>query len=400
MRLLLVGGTDSPHLARWMHQFEGTGWEISLFASYEATINDAIARTTVYSQLPASDACFAPQKPVSSLRVVSTSNYDWPLPKRPRDATRLIRRIRDPQPPHRKLADVIAEWRPHVIHSFETQHAGYLTLAARELTPGGFPPWIHSLWGSDIAWFGEQAAHEERIRKVMRAIDAVVADCERDMRLAREWGFAGARALVVPGPGGFELDHMRSLRTPGPPSARRTLAIKGYDDDRGRGVVAIAAVRRCASLLGDCRIVVYRASPASTLAATRLRAETGLDVSIMPLSPVEEVWRLMGRSRIAIGLSRADGTPNTMLEAMVMGAFPIQSATPGIGEWIADGANGSLVPPEDPEAVAAALRRTLTDDSLVDVADTANSTLADDRLAFEPVRRRVIELYEAVAVSG
>jgi len=46
-----------------------------------------------------------------------------------------------------------------------------------------------------------------------------------------------------------------------------------------------------------------------------------------------------------------------MLEAMTMGALPIQSDAGGARAWIHDGENGLLVAPEDPEAVEAAIRR-------------------------------------------
>ena len=44
-------------------------------------------------------------------------------------------------------------------------------------------------------------------RWTMQVADALHADCQRDVRLAREWGFGqGKPALVAPGNGGIRTD--------------------------------------------------------------------------------------------------------------------------------------------------------------------------------------------------
>src|SRR5690606_31155517 len=58
----------------------------------------------------------------------------------------------------------------------------------------------------------------------------------------------------------------------------------------------------------------------------------------------KEVLKLMGQSRIYIGNSSSDGMPNTLLEAIIMGAFPIQSNPGGAtGEKITHKKNGLLI---------------------------------------------------------
>jgi glycosyltransferase involved in cell wall biosynthesis len=108
----------------------------------------------------------------------------------------------------------------------------------------------------------------------------------------------------------------------------------------------------------------------------------------------------MGRARIAIGVNVTDGTPNTMLEAMVMGAFPIQSDTISTAEWITHGENGLLVPPEDHEAIAAAIRWALLDDALVDRAAEINAQITAERIDRAVIQPEVIAMYEKVAAQG
>lgn len=106
---------------------------------------------------------------------------------------------------------------------------------------------------------------------------------------------------------------------------------------------------------------------------------------------------LFGRSRIALAVNVTDGVPNAMLEAMTMGAFPIQSDTQSTSEWITDGVNGLLVNPNDAMSIATAMRRALQDDGLVDAAAIHNFKLVSERLDLASVRPRVIEMYRTIA---
>jgi glycosyltransferase involved in cell wall biosynthesis len=106
--------------------------------------------------------------------------------------------------------------------------------------------------------------------------------------------------------------------------------------------------------------------------------------------------RLHGQARIHIGLAISDGIAITSLEAMVMGAFPIQSCTACADEWIVDGETGFIVPPEDPKIVAAAIRRAVSDDVLVDRAAELNAKVAQERLDQSIIRPKVIAMYEKV----
>ena len=83
-----------------------------------------------------------------------------------------------------------------------------------------------------------------------------------------------------------------------------------------------------------------------------------------------------------------------------MGAFPIQSCTACADEWIVDREMGLIVPPEDPEPVAAAIRRALSDDVLVDRASELNAELAQERLDQRVIRPKVIAMYEGVAIES
>jgi len=394
LRILLVAMAESVHTARWLSQVRDEGWDVHLFPVAELPLHVDLRDVTVHGSVRRSRPDLAAS--------VRQRGVRWPLPRGSVRLARALERVPRMDPPAR-LARVISSLRPDVVHSLEMQHAAYLTLDARRLLGGErFPPWVYSCWGSDIFFFGRQERHRERIEAVLAACDYLITDCERDRDLAAELGFDGTFLGVFPGPGGFDIKRMTRLRSPARVSARRVIALKGNHDERwvGRALVALEALHRIAAELADYEIVIYSAEPNVRHAAEYVGRITGVTFTVLPYSVPDEIVTLMGRARIAVAVNVSDGTPNSMLEAMIMGALPIQSDTISTREWITDGENGLLVAPEDPDEIEQALRRALADDALVERAARRNEELTAARIAYPVLAPRVVELYRRVAREG
>ena len=392
MRILFVTIGESIHAARWIRQLDGQGWDIHVFphSAYDG-IHPELENLTFHSLV---------QRPKLNIsETVRQTGLAWPLKRGRRRATALLQSLSYFEQTAR-LARVIREWRPDLVHSLEMQRCGYLTLASRKRLNGRpLPTWIYSSWGSDIFFFGRRPEHQPRIREVLTSCDYFIADCNRDVQLAKEFGLCGEVLGVFPGSGGFDLPRMRRLGADTPVSPRKVIAVKGYHNEEwgGRALHALEALRMSSEQLRGFKVVVFSANSEVKSSARRLGKETGIELSILPPSSNEEIIKLMGRARIAIGIGLTDGSPISMLEAMIMGAFPIQADTVSTAEWIRDGENGFVVPAEQPEAIAHAVRRALTDDSLVKRAAKLNSVIADQRLDQETIRPRVIEMYKKAA---
>lgn len=244
--------------------------------------------------------------------------------------------------------------------------------------------------------------HERRIRRILARCDAYTCECERDVRLAREMGFRGMTFPPSPNAGGYDLARLAGWRASAP-SQRRGIMVKGYQGWAGRALVALRALESVADLLAGYRICVYSASPEVIEAARGLAARTGIELEVVtpdrPLSHME-MLRRHGQARLSLGLSMSDGVSTSFLEAFVMGSFPVQSWTSCANEWVVDGETGILVPPEDPGQVAAALRRALTDDVLIDVAAERNWQVALARLDADRLERAARSIYEQVVGAG
>ncbi len=392
MRILFVTLGESIHAARWIGQLQGQGWDIHVFphSAYDG-IHPELEDLTFHNLVQ------PPNGNVSA--TVRQTGLNWPLPRGRRRTTAVLQSFDYFNQPAR-LARAIRELKPDLIHSLEMQRCSYLTLASRKLLNGGpLPPWIYSSWGSDIFFFGRRSDHQPRIREVLSSCDYFIADCERDVQLAKDFGLRGEVLGVFPANGGFDLKRMRRLDSGLRTSSRKVTAVKGYQDETwgGRALNALEALKLSATQLREFEVVIFSATSEVKSRAEALAKEAGLEISVLPPSPNDEIIKLMGRSRIAIGIGLTDGSPVSLLEAMIMGAFPIQADTVSTGEWIRDGENGFLVPPEEPEIIAQAIQRALIDDELVERAAKLNQSIADQRLDQAALRPRIVDMYRTAS---
>ena len=378
---------DSIHTARWIAQIQEQGWEIFLFPVYIARPHPAMQKLTVFGSTPP--------------RQNSKKNYVrliwWTIPFFLADF--VISKIKGAPTSiytSKALAFIIRWLQPNIVHSLELQHSGYLTMEARKGFGSTFPTWVVSVWGSDLFLFGRLREHKTTIRATLEKCDYFMSECPRDVLLAKNAGFKGKVLPHIPGPGGFDISLMESLRETGKTSGRKTVILKGYQHWAGRALVGLRALRLCADLLQNFTLVISVASPEVRIAAELFSQDTNVPIEIIPPVSHEAMLRYYGRARIYIGLSISDGLPNYLLEAMLMGAFPIQSSTACTDGWIEDGKSGFIVPPEDPHAVAEAIRRALRDDALVDRAAEINAKTARERLDYSIIQPQVVKMYRDI----
>ena len=140
MRILFVALPDSIHTARWVNQLSDKGWDVHLFPAYEAPSRPELRNTTVYTSVNERPAGLD-----ASVRVKGA----WPFRRGYRVQTvmnRLLPGSGSSGSRAARLARLITRIKPDIIHSLEMQHAGYLTLDAKDLVQGPFPPWVVSNW--------------------------------------------------------------------------------------------------------------------------------------------------------------------------------------------------------------------------------------------------------------
>jgi glycosyltransferase involved in cell wall biosynthesis len=397
MRILFVARSDSIHTARWINQLDGQGWDIHLFPSIDiGVVNPELRNVTVHHSF------YHVQK--NRHQAIKSRGVPVIFPRIAREVSTLgriaLERIWSGYRMF-QLGRLIRKLKPDIIHSMEIQAAGYLVSGVRKRNHDKFPSWIVTNWGSDIYLFGRLDAHVNKIREVLAKCDYYSCECQRDVQLAKQMGLKGEVLPVLPNTGGFDLARLAQFRQPGPTSKRRMILLKGYQYWAGRALVGLRALALCADSLRGYRVGVYLANNDDVKIAAELVSQTtGLPVEVIPYCSHDDMLRWYGQARISIGLSISDAISTSLLEAMVMGAFPIQSSTACCDEWIVDGETGLIVPPEDPEPIAAAIRKAVSDDQLVDRAAELNARVAQERLDQAVIKPQVIAMYEKIAAEA
>ena len=162
--------------------------------------------------------------------------------------------------------------------------------------------------------------------------------------------------------------------------------------------MGLRAIELCADILKGYKVIVYLPSEDVKMAVRLVSQSTGIEFEFESDNwGHEEILRMHGSARLSIGLSISDAISTSLLEAMIMGSFPIQSNTGSGDEWINDGENGILVEPNSPEDIASAIRSALVDDEMVNKAAEINVKLAEERLDISVLKPKIIEIYENVA---
>jgi glycosyltransferase involved in cell wall biosynthesis len=398
-RILFVAVATSPLAARWINQLADSDWDVHVFATYAYLMKLEIhplmcaPNVTIHTvrNMAHADGC----------RVIRHRDL-WPFKcgwlKRNAPSVAAIV-LKD------HLLDLIDSLSPNIVHSLKMQNETYMVNDAFKKMPHSKrPKWIYSMWGSDIYNYISVDVHRQKICDALSNIDYVLADNPRDINLATANGFKGQVLGVYPTGGGYPIGKMRqmiSART----SERKVIALKGYQAaNAGQALTALDAIKQCGKKLQGYKLVIH--SAIGTYASRHYKqvkqsAEEashtcGLDVEFLPYSPTEVIWSLFGQSRIALAISKSDGTPNAMLEAMCMGAFPIQSNTGGLDYWIQSGKNGLLVPHDDVEQIAHAIALAVDDDSLVDHAAELNFQITQERLEESKIRSEVLAMYDRI----
>ncbi|MDQ3448783.1 MAG: glycosyltransferase [Chloroflexota bacterium] len=102
---------------------------------------------------------------------------------------------------------------------------------------------------------------------------------------------------------------------------------------------------------------------------------------------------------VAVLPSYREAQGMVILEAMALSRPVVATSVGGIPEMIEDGVTGLLVPPRDPRALAAAIRRLLDDHPLADTLARAGHDLVHERFCLERMIAEVGDIYEAGALS-
>jgi glycosyltransferase involved in cell wall biosynthesis len=395
MRILFVADGRSPITLSWLRAWTEGGDEVHLASSFPCQRPEGLASFHVlpvaFGGMGGGQASGAGRKP------------GWV--GRFRGALRPLRYLLGPLslPAHqarcRALADAIA---PDLVHALRIPFEGMLAAA----TPPGVPL-VVSIWGNDLTLHARGSfLMAAWTRRTLRQAQGLMADAGRDLRLGKEWGFSGP-TLEVPGAGGIRMDEVRAAlaapaRFPQPLPEDVPLVVNPRGSRPGslRNDIFFQAIPRVLAKVPQARFVCPPLE--GDAEAGRWVEALGIagQVQLWPRLDQAQLWALLGRAQVYVSPSVHDGTPNSLLEALACGCFPVVGNIESMREWITSGVNGLLVDATDVQSVADGLVTALSDPELRRKAANENARLVAERADYGRCMAQARAFYEELVRAG
>jgi glycosyltransferase involved in cell wall biosynthesis len=292
---------------------------------------------------------------------------------------------------------LIAYIQPDLIHALRIPFEGMLATVA----PGRIPLVI-SIWGNDLTLHAKGSfLMGNHTRKTLRRADSLIADAARDIRLGGEWGFAADKpTLIVPGGGGVRLDEIAKSRPECLPEELADAPIiinpRGQRPGSLRQDVFFQSIPLvlenipealfiCPNLAGDTESEGF-------VKSLGIQANTKL----WPHLSRGQMWTLLKKARVFVSPSIHDGTPNSLLEAMACGVFPVVGNIESMQEWISPGINGMLIDATSPHEVALGIIGALKNPTMLADGKIKNAHIIAERAGYERCTAMVEAFYTKI----
>jgi glycosyltransferase involved in cell wall biosynthesis len=387
-KVLLVAMPDSIHVARWLAANVDNNLDVMIFASspmrrVHPAIRELLSRGRSSENSP---GLLVRMHKLSFILAIPL----WIADRRFLFAGRLRGLL---------IAWTITRFGPHVVHTMESQNGGYSTdYGVRKVPAGRRPTTLLTLFGSDIFWFSRFEYHRKRLRKLLSLTDFIQAECSRDEAMAMDLSFRGTFLPLLPVSAGVPTAELAGSASIAQVANRKVIAVKGYGGKWGQAIEALDALRAIASDLAGCTIELYSCDARVARHAVETFRGTSVAVKIHPKFSMthRDMLELFGRSKLAIALSRSDGLPASMLEAMSQGAFPVQTGSACVDGWIVDGVNGMVVSDVEQTALSSRLEKLVGSNEFLRSAAVHNTAIISAKYSDATIKESAARIYATI----
>jgi glycosyltransferase involved in cell wall biosynthesis len=292
------------------------------------------------------------------------------------------------------LRGLVEQIHPDLVHALRIPYEGMLAAEAY----AGIPLAV-SVWGNDFTLHGSATALMRHYTQwTLKVTNGLQADTQRDIRLARQWGLdAHKPTLVTLANGGLRLDVFRPQAEPvKEPIVVNPRGIRAYVRNEAffKAIPLVlkkqpAARFRCSSMEGVPQAVAWLKE-----------FDIGHAVELLPPMPHHAMSEVFRSAQVVISPSVHDGSPNSLLEGMACGCFPLAGDIESIREWITPGRNGLLFDPNDPNAIADSILLALENENLRREAAGYNLKMLASRAEYEASMRQTEIFYEKTIAAS
>lgn len=379
MKILMVS-IPNHHFFQWVNQLENSGHEVYWF--------------------DISDSGFQSDR-IKWVNQIQGWKLKWDFPGRKMLKSKLpkvyqnIRKFNERSEAifFKKLLDEI---KPEVVHSFAMQLSCIPILQI--MKEYSSTKWIYSSWGSDIFLYERLGITTAQFQETLQRVNYLITDCKRDYQIALKNNFKNSLLGVYMGNGGLEIDKSFILNL----NERNILLIKGYEDGIGKALKIIEAIESLSPLLFEnLEIIIYSADIPVKESVENSNYFKRLNVKVIERGQFvsnDLLLKMMGKSVLHVANSISDGLPTSCVEAMGMGAFPLQSNPGNVSEEVVThGKNGYLIEnPLDSNEIAKWIESALKNSELRQSAQQYNTNFVDENYNRKALKKQIIKMYESI----
>jgi len=384
--ILIIADGRSPTTHSWIENVQSLGYQVSLVSTFPC---DPLESLHDFFVLPIAFSRFStPSNPKSESSLLEVQQE----PKRT-----FIRRF---APYFQSLRYIIGpltlpwfvssyqhivkQLAPDLVHALRIPFEGMLG----SYTPQGFP-FIATTWGNDLTLHaGESLLMQAFTKRCLGRANGFTADTHRDVRLAYEWGLSTyVPTLVVPGSGGLDLATIQAAELFDeaqynlPSNCDWVVNPRGMRPGSVHQDVFFAAIPEVLQLRPQTCFICPGLEGSEQAQHWITQYGIQSQTHLLPKLNQPVLWALLKRAQVFVSPSSHDGTPNSLLEAMACGCFPVAGDIESIREWIEPGVNGLLVTPHNPKELAEAICQALDDNRLRKKAVNINYQVVLERAA-------------------
>lgn len=360
--ILVVADGRSPTTQSWIKNLSELGYQVSLLSTFNCEVLPNLDNFFIFPTAFSQFAGGISESRGDKLQFPNILGQIKSLLKPKAETLQTIRYFFGPlsvQTNAKKYKKLLDKIQPDLVHALRIPFEGMLARFTQKHIP-----LIISTWGNDFTLHAKGSKEmQQATRACLERANGLTADAQRDIDLAFTWGLAkDSPTLFIPGSGGVDLDKIQA-------SDINLFNFSAYNIPLNRFLIVNARGFRPGYVHNDVFFEaipkVIKAHPEAYFICPSLEGLLDpawikdpiieANSSVLPKLSQPELWSLFKNSELFISPSSHDGTPNSLLEALACGCFPVAGDINSIREWIEPGTNGLLVDPRDSDALADAI---------------------------------------------
>jgi len=393
IKILFIGEIHSSHSRAWVSLLNTDEFDIRCFHIGNADLPEAHPHLTYCAKW-----AFGIKRSVFKF---PTFSFMTKLGRRSLLPARLVEKWNE-----RWLAKIVRGWKPDIIHTLGFEASAYFYQRVRSnYALGQIGRWVaQARGGPDLDLYRHLPEKLKKIRAVFDECDHFICDNEQNYTFAFANGLDRSKAEfpgvgVVSGPGGLDVDELRSRWSKLPSQRhRRIVWPKTYEVISSKGLPVLEALIIAWDRIQPCEVdCLWMVQDELRIYFDKMLPEhVKAACNIYGHLTQKDTLDLVAAARVMLAPSLTDGVPNVMMEAMALGAFPIISPLETTLPVVEDRKNVLFARNLYPEEIAEALVQAMNDDVLVDNAAKVNVERVRELADRKKIRTRVIKFYREV----